>query len=189
MGDHEPDGRADDWFSEEIRAWLLAEARRLLSRRLLGKIGPEDLVQKTFHKAILRRAQFQGGANKAQWRGWLRVILRNTLLDEIDKRLKDIPFSDLVEQSSIILEDMLTDDGSSPSARALSAEQRERLAAALAQLPPAWRSALELIHWGGYSTAEAARIMGVTRGTVAGMTRSAYRRLRKLMSPPKGGVS
>ncbi len=95
--------------------------------------------------------------------------------------------TDLREQSSAHLEELLEAEQSSPSARAMSGEERERLAGALARLPPDWRIALELHHWEGRSVAEVGEMMGRSRGAAAGMVARAYKRLAELLAPPEGG--
>lgn len=191
MGSAEPAKPKDEWSPEQDRGWLLTLARHLLGRRFPGKIDPEDLVQETLRKAHARWVQFQGGKDEAKRRCWLRAILRHTLLDEIDKlrRRNECGMADLGEQSSVILEELLEADQSSPSERALSAEQWEQLAEALALLPPDWRVALELHHWEGCSVAEVGEVMARSRGAAAGMIARAYQRLRGLLSPPEGGSS
>jgi RNA polymerase sigma factor (sigma-70 family) len=188
MGVHEPDGRTDEWFSEEIRAWVLAQARRLLGRRFAGKIDPEELAHETLLKAHARRSQFQGHSDGARWHSWLRRILRNTLLDKIDywKLRPECSWPEVVEQSSFLLEDVLKDNQPSPSAEAQMNEWRARLPEALARLPAAWRVALELHYWEGCSTAEVGKIMGRTKGAAYRMIQSAVKRLGELLPPPEG---
>jgi RNA polymerase sigma-70 factor (ECF subfamily) len=188
MDSDQPDVPADEFRPEQYRAWLIEQARALISPRLRGKIDAEDLVHDTLLKAHARWSQFQGGKDEAKLKCWLRAILRHTLFDTIDKlaRRRECDMSDLREQSSTSLQDLLKDSVSSPSARVLSDEQRDHLADALARLPPDWRVALELQYWQGRSVAEVGAIMGCSRGAAAGMIARGYQRLRELLSPPEG---
>jgi RNA polymerase sigma factor (sigma-70 family) len=56
--------------------------------------------------------------------------------------------------------------------------------AAIEQLRPAEREALQLVAWDGLSHAEAARVLGCTPNAVALRVHKAKARLRDILSPP-----
>ncbi len=60
-------------------------------------------------------------------------------------------------------------------------EQRRAVQAALAQLPPDQREALELAYYGGLSQSELAERLGVPLGTVKSRMFAALGRLRDLL--------
>ena len=60
-------------------------------------------------------------------------------------------------------------------------EERRRVQAALAQLPPDQRQALELAYYGGLSQSELAERLGVPLGTVKSRMFAALARLRDLL--------
>lgn len=58
------------------------------------------------------------------------------------------------------------------------------LHAALAQLDPTDREILRLVHWDGFSQADAARLLHLPEGTVRSRHLRARRRLRATLAPP-----
>lgn len=74
--DHTP--QTSSWPLESYRDYLRLLARSQLGSRLQAKQDASDVVQETILQAHKCRAQFRG-ATEAEWLGWLRVILANTL--------------------------------------------------------------------------------------------------------------
>ncbi|MFQ4140468.1 sigma-70 family RNA polymerase sigma factor [Nodosilinea sp. PGN35] len=64
-------------------------------------------------------------------------------------------------------------------------EQHQHLRAALAQLPPTEREALEIAYFQGLTQAEIAAQLGIPLGTVKSRCRQGLRRLRTLLQPHK----
>jgi RNA polymerase sigma-70 factor (ECF subfamily) len=171
--------------AEEYRDYLHLLARLQLDSRLRAKIDPSDVVQQTLIKAHQNRAQFRG-RTQAEWAGWLRRILANTLIDAARKYQRELALEHSLEQdfqqSSARLEAWLAADQSSPSEVAVRQEQLLRLARALAQLPEDQRTAVELHHLRDGPVAEIARQMGRTEAAVAGLLRRGLKRLRELLA-------
>ena len=170
---------------EDYRDYLRLLARMQLDPRLQGKIDPSDVVQQTLIKAHQARDQFRG-RTAAEWAGWLRRILANTLIDAARKYQRELALEHSLEQdmqqSSARLEAWLAAEQSSPSEVAARQEQLLRLARALAQLPEDQRTAVELHHLRDGPVAEIARRMGRTEAAVAGLLRRGLKRLRELMA-------
>ncbi len=160
--------------------------------RLRGKVDASDIVQQTILKAHARRDQFRG-ATEAEWLGWLRAILANTLAmmarefntvarDTLRERSLEAELS----QSSARLERLLVADQSSPSAGAVRREERLLLAEALGQLPHDQAVVIELHHLQGLAVAEVAAQLGRTRPAVVGLLFRGLKRLREILRAGAG---
>ena len=86
-----------DFAPERYREYLHLLARLNLPRRLRGLLSASDLAHDTILKAHRKRDQFRG-QTEAQYRGWLRSILANTLADAARVREPDLLRT--LEQSS-----------------------------------------------------------------------------------------
>lgn len=169
------------------RDYLRVLARLSLSTRLRGKIDASDVVQQTILLAHARRGQFRG-VTEAEWLGWLRAILTNTLAGarrEFETAARDLgrerSLESELEQSSARLESLLATNLSSPCDRAVRAEELLRLAWALGQLPEEQRRVVELHHLKGLPVAEVATEIGRTRPAVVGLLFRGLKRLRELL--------
>jgi RNA polymerase sigma-70 factor (ECF subfamily) len=172
---------------EQFRSYLLLLARIQLDPGPRNRIDPSDIVQQTLLEAHARADQFQG--DDSGLAAWLRQALVNNLRDawralRRDKRNigREQNLTEAVEQSSILLQDMLATPQSSPSQRAVRNEDLLRLADALGQLPDAQRDAIILHHLQGCSLADTARGLGRTDAAVAGLLHRGLKKLRELMT-------
>ena len=177
---------------EQYRDYLRVLAGLQLGARLRGKLDASDLVQQTVMLAHAHRDQFRG-ATEAEWRGWLRVILANTLsaaAREFETAARDLrrerSLEAELEQSEARLEGMLAADQSSPSEGAARGEDLLRLARALGRLPEDQRRAVELHHLKGLTVAEVAAEVGRTRPAVVGLLFRGLKRLRELLADGRG---
>lgn len=172
---------------EEYRDYLLLLARLHLDPRLQSKVDPSDVVQQTLLLAHKNRGQFQGSSDREQV-AWLRKILANELARSLRLAragVRDVArersLEALLEESSARVEAWLAAEQSSPSEQASWHEQMLRLAAALAQLPPKQRTAVELHYLKDCSVPEIAEALGCTKASVAGLVRRGLERLRELL--------
>jgi RNA polymerase sigma-70 factor (ECF subfamily) len=167
-----------DCQGEAYRDYLRLLARLWMPRRLHRKMDASDLVQDTLMKAYAKGDQFQGNCSR-QYKAWLRVILKRTLLDRIEKYERTPEQSARgVERSSSRLESWIEADQSSPSERAIRHEQLEHLAQLLAQLPEDQQEVLVRKHCLGLKVADIAEDLGRTTASVAGLLRRGLERLR-----------
>ena len=170
---------------ESCREYLRLVARLQFDARLQGKLDPSDIVQQTLAKAQEHLDEFRG-PGEGEMLAWLRRILVNTLLNEVRKFHKEIALvrslEAAVEASSARLEEWLSASQSSPVEQAAREEQLVRLAGALAQLPEDQRWAVELHHLHNQSVVEAAKTMGRSEASVAGLLRRALAKLRVLLA-------
>jgi RNA polymerase sigma-70 factor (ECF subfamily) len=176
-----PDENGDDWL-EPYRGYLLVVARCLVPLWLRAHCDPEDAVQKTFLQAWQARAQY-AGKTEAELKGWLVAILINVVKGMLKRQPRWQP---VVEESSRRLENLLPPDLSTPSGRAMRAERSARVLDALAQLPEDEREAVSLKYLDGLTSPEIARIMGRTRGSVAGLLARGLKRLKALLGQDEG---
>ena len=162
---------------ESARSYLRLLARALWRPGMQRPLDLSDVVQRTLLKAHEKGGQFRGTTDE-EWRGWLRAILRNELLQEV----RDNPLGEVsLDESSRHWEEALAADQSSPSERVLNRERMQRLADALAQLPEKERTAVELKHLHGCSVECISRHTGATRAAVGGLLKRGMRRLRLLL--------
>jgi RNA polymerase sigma-70 factor (ECF subfamily) len=152
---------------ELYRPYLTLLARVQIGTRLQGKLDPADLVQETFLDAHRYFEHFRGGS-EAQLVGWLRQILAGKLADTLRRYLgtqgRDVrlerEIADALDQSSVLLGNVLAAAQSSPSEQVARREQAVLLAAALARLPEDYREALVLRHFEELTFPQVAERMG-----------------------------
>jgi RNA polymerase sigma-70 factor (ECF subfamily) len=131
-----------------------------LARRMLASSGPEeaeDVAQEAFVAAYDKRATFRRGD---PFRPWLYRIAVNRCLDRLraqSRRPLPIEIGSVPEPSL---------PGADPLDALLAEEGEERLAAAVAALPPKLRAVFLLRHLDDLSYEEIATAAGVPLGTV-----------------------
>lgn len=180
---------------EAYRDYLRVLARLHLGNRLRVKLDASDVVQQTILHAHTNRTQFRGGT-EAEWRGWLRAILANTLatvVREFETAARDVTREQSLEaeleQSSARMESLLAAEQSSPSEGAVRGEELLRLARALGRLPDDQRRVVELHHLKGLTVAEVAAELGRTRPAVVGLLFRGVKQLRTLLgADPEAGA-
>jgi RNA polymerase sigma-70 factor (ECF subfamily) len=177
---------------EEYRDYLRLLARLQLDPRLQAKLDPSDVVQQTLLRAHENRASFRG-RTEAERTAWLRQILAHTLADVLRRfgtqgravgRERSLEAG--LDESVSRLEAWLAVEGPSPAQEAQRNEQLLRLAAALDQLPPDQRQAVELHHLQGRPLADVAEHMGRGKRAVAGLLFRGLRSLRRLLRKAEG---
>lgn len=138
--------------------------------RLTGDAATaEDLLQETFLAVWRGAATFQG---RSSVRTWLFGIAHNKAGHWLRRRHPE----PLDEHADV------PDPGSAVPEMADEAWERERITAALAQLPAAQRAVLELTFYHGFSCAEVAEVLDCPVGTVKSRAYLARRRLAQLLA-------
>jgi RNA polymerase sigma-70 factor (ECF subfamily) len=168
---------------ERCRDYLHLLARLQLDPGLRGVLDPSDVVQQTLLKAHAKRDQFRG-TSEEELLAWLRTILAHHLIDLTRKhalrlRGRERSLEAALEESSLRLERWLASDATSAGGQAIRHEQLLRLAEALASLPEAQRTALELKHLRDVPVSEISCLMGKNPAAVASLL---YRGLKTLRS-------
>ena len=137
----------------------------------------EDAVQEGFLAAWRNADRFMPERAKAST--WLLTFVHRRAVDLVrreDRRRADALTEDVEQASS----------GSAEEDAWLRFE-RERVQAALKQLPDQQREALELAYYGGFSQSELAERLGQPIGTIKSRMFTGLARLRELLADPGSG--
>lgn len=145
-----------------------------LAYKLLQDRGQaEDIVQEAFLSVWRRAGTFD--VNRGNVRGWLLSIVHNAAIDRRRGRYRH-------QQTEVDIDDfawrLAGDDVWDDVSRTLD---RERVRAALQQIPPEQRQALELAYFGGLTQMEIAEHTGEPLGTIKSRARLGLRRLEKIL--------
>ncbi len=106
----------------------------------------EDLMEETFVQIVVKKPRFSG---KSSFKTWLYAIGKNTAVDYIRKRAKELP---------LMAEDTLADEESVESDY-IKNEQKIALYRTLKRLKDEYRQVLYLIYFEDFKIAEAASVM------------------------------
>jgi RNA polymerase sigma-70 factor (ECF subfamily) len=164
-----------------LRALYDACASRAMAialRLLHDRAEAEDVVQETWVEVWKRAAQYderRGGVV-----AWVCTIARTRAIDRLRAR------GSAARAEASAGTDAVEDVAPAASELAESRQDQERVAAALAQLPPEQRRALELAYFDGLTQREIAERTGDPLGTVKTRVRLALRKLSELLSEPRG---
>ena len=144
----------------------------LALRVLRDERHAEDAVQEAFLQVWRSAATFR--AERAKASTWILTLVHRRAVD-------------LVRREERRQADPLTDDSAAGVAPEETDEaawlrfERERVQAALKQLPDVQREALELAYYGGFSQSELADRLGVPLGTIKSRMFAGLARLRELL--------
>ena len=144
----------------------------LALRVLRDERHAEDAVQEAFLQVWRSAATFR--AERAKASTWILTLVHRRAVD-------------LVRREERRQADPLTDDSAAGAAPEETDEaawlrfERERIQAALKQLPDVQREALELAYYGGFSQSELAERLGVPLGTIKSRMFAGLARLRELL--------
>jgi RNA polymerase sigma-70 factor, ECF subfamily len=166
---------------------LLASAQ--LNEQLRSRVNPSDLVQETFLRASRHFGEFCGSSEQ-EWLGWLRTILRRSVLKMVHRQvvarkrsvLREVSLQELAIRSGPEASgaaNQVVSPGSSPSTQAQRQELSSLLAERLSRLPGPCREVLVLRHLEGLSFPEVAARMGRPPGAVRVLWLRALERLRQ----------
>lgn len=142
----------------------------------------QDATQEVFVRLWRKPEAFV--ASRGRFLSWLMSVARNRAVDELRARQRrqrrESPGADEVLAA---VPDAAAAD---PLGAAHLAEERGRVRAALANLPPEQRDALELAYFGGLTQQEIALRLDEPLGTVKTRIRLAMQKLRRLLAESEG---
>jgi len=156
-----------------------------LALKLLGdEQEAEDVLQETFLSAFRAIDRFEG---RSKLSTWLYRVAYNASLMHLRKRQRMTTFSldqhyGDEEQSSLVPGNLLVDWSAVPDDHLLTAEARQEMDRAIAQLPESLRSTFVLRDIQGLSGAETAEILGITVQAVKNRLHRARLNLRDHLS-------
>jgi RNA polymerase sigma-70 factor (ECF subfamily) len=138
----------------------------------------EDVVQDTFVKVWLHRAQLQ---NESGFKAWMLQILVRTAYRFCKKKSREVP-----KDEAVLLADQKAE--SSSLERVLAKEQAKRIAESVRHLPVKQRTVVILFYYQDCSVREIAAICGCMEGTVKSRLHTARTKLKKMLSEDGGGT-
>lgn len=150
---------------------------------LRSRADAEDAVQDSYLRAYRAQGQRQGASVKP----WLLTIVRNVCYRRLQERRRVANVVSLdealsVRGGSVAIEAHLTAQGASPEQAAIHASEHTRLAAALDQLPTAFREVIVLREIEELTYQEIAEMIGAPAGTVMSRLSRARAELRTLLT-------
>lgn len=173
--------------AEQYRDYLRLLARLQIAPALASKIDVSGIVQQTIWEATQTPP---AGMDDREWLKWLRRLLANNLRDEIRKlkaARRDVrrerSLQEALDASSTHLEGWLRSQQSTPSQRAIRAEELNRLATALSDLPDDQLHAIELHHLRGLPLQAVAEQIGRSKEAVASLLYRAMKNLKTQLAP------
>jgi RNA polymerase sigma-70 factor (ECF subfamily) len=139
----------------------------------------EDVVQQSFQKAFIHLKKFQGDSLFSTW--LTRIAINEALMLLRRKRgSREVPMESNTEDETALSLDV-PDAGPNPENGCLQREQERILSAAVNELTPGMRKAIELRELGELSTGETAQVMGLSVGAVKARVFHGRRKLRQTL--------
>jgi RNA polymerase sigma factor (sigma-70 family) len=169
--------RGDDAALGELYDRVGGIAYGLAVRVLRDERLAEDAVQEGFLAVWRSAAAFR--AERAKASTWVLTLVHRRAVDLVrrEERRRAEPLTD----------EMTARAGTATEATDEAAWlrfERERVQAALQQLPDVQREVLELAYYGGFSQSELAQRLGVPLGTIKSRMFAGLARLRELLDEP-----
>jgi RNA polymerase sigma-70 factor, ECF subfamily len=171
-GDHQ----AFEMLAYRHRARMLRTAFRFTR----NAADAEDVVQVGFQKAFMHLQKFEGHSS---FLTWLTSIVRNEAFMLLRRRGSkfEMPLHPPNTENGEALPLDFRDSSPNPEDRCLQQEQKEILSAAMSELKPGIRRAIELKDFGELSTETVAQVMGLSVPAVKSRLVRGRRQLEKVM--------
>jgi RNA polymerase sigma-70 factor (ECF subfamily) len=149
----------------------------LAQRMTRNREDAEDVVQQSFQKAFIHLKKFVGDS---LFSTWLTRIAVNEALMLLRRRRgsREVPIAGSNTEDETAQPLDIPDLGPNPEDSCLQREQERILSAAVNELTPRTRKAIELRELGELSTEETAQVMGLSAGAVKARVFHGRRKLR-----------
>jgi RNA polymerase sigma-70 factor, ECF subfamily len=155
------DGRAFELLVQRHEGKIFSLAQRMTRNRE----DAEDVVQQSFQKAFINLKKFEGDSLFSTW--LTRIAINEALMLLRRKRgSREMPIAESSTEDGTALPLDFPDSGPNPEDSCLQREQERILSAAVNELRPALRKAIELREFGELSTVETAQVMGLSVAAV-----------------------
>lgn len=141
----------------------------------------EEVVAEAFAQAWRDAGRFESGRGSVA--AWLTVMTRSRALDFVRARARRERITDTAQRSDPEGTLGMGMPGASPDAGVEMEERERRVAAALADLSPPQRKAIELAFFEGLSHSEIAERLNEPLGTVKTRVRLGMQKLRESLKP------
>jgi RNA polymerase sigma-70 factor, ECF subfamily len=155
------DGRAFELLVRRNEVKIFSLAQRMTRNRE----DAEDVVQQSFQKAFIHLKKFEGESLFSTW--LTRIAINEALMLLRRKRgSREVAIAESSTEDGAALPLDFPDSGPNPEDSCLQRERERILCAAVNELRPGLRKAVELREFGELSTGETAQVMGVSVGAV-----------------------
>jgi RNA polymerase sigma-70 factor, ECF subfamily len=169
------DARAFELLVQRHEGKIFSLAQRMTRNRE----DAEDVVQQSFQKAFIHLKKFEGDSLFSTW--LTRIAINEALMLLRRKRgSREVPIESNAEDETALPLDV-PDAGPNPEDSCLQREQEKILSAAVRELTPGTRKAIELRELGELSTGETAQVMGLSVGAVKARVFHGRRKLRETL--------
>jgi len=168
------DGRAFELLVQRHEGKIFLLAQRMTRNRE----DAEDVVQQSFQRAFIHLKKFEG---YSLFSTWLTRIAINEALMLLRRRrgTHEVPIAESNTEDETALPRDIPDARPNPEDSCLQREQERVLSAAVNELTPGMRKAIELRELGELSTGETAQVMGLSVGAVKARVFHGRRKLRQ----------
>jgi RNA polymerase sigma-70 factor (ECF subfamily) len=165
-----------------------------LDRRLAARVDPSDVVQEVLAEADRklerylreRPLPFLPWLRQLTWEHLATLHRRHVRAQRRTVRREEPGMLNLPDESAAELAGRLVDSASSPTQHVVRQELRQRVRAALGQLPERDREVLVLRHLEELSVADTATVLGISPGAAKVRHLRALQRLRALLDEAQG---
>lgn len=169
------EARALEVLYDRYSGVVFSFALRLLGDRQLA----EEVLQEAFFRAWRQGGDFS--VQRGSFVTWLLSITHNLAIDEIRKRKRRPQKADSEEPELILAGIADTSAGADVEDEVWLGSLRETVLAALKELPPPQREAIELAYYQGLTQREIAETLGEPLGTIKTRMRLGLQKLREAL--------